>query len=364
MKNEYLSRLKELLDRYDMSEQEKQDILNDYSDMYDNWEERGMSDQEIVEKLGKPKGIIGSLVEGYRRIPKPSDGTEKIIALSPFVATIIFFIAGFGFDLWLYAWISFILIPITAIIVEMSKSKDPHITTALSPFVTGIGYYILGMEYQLWHPGWLIFLAIPIIAIINSRKEMNRRTLLTSLSPFAALIAYVYLGEMGYWHNMWVVFLVIPFIGATLEEGWKRIFLLLFIPVGVIAYLYLGDMYGEWLYTGLVFLPLLAFYIYNGNIQLWDKDAPRDYQIVVLATVATYFAVSLLTQAWLVSWLVFFAIPLYAINKETEQPEKTIAFTPFIATTLFMLLGYIFGIWAWAWLVFLIIPMVAIIKSV
>ncbi len=364
MKKEYLLGLKELLDRYDMSEQEKQDILADYSDMYDNWEERGMSDDEIVEKLGKPKGIIGSLVEGYRRIPKPSDGKEKIIALSPFVATIIFFIAGFGFNQWLYSWLAFILIPVTAIIVEMSRSKDPHVTTALSPFVTGVAYFIIGMEYQLWHPGWLIFLAIPLIAIFNSRDEMNFRTLLTAISPFVAVIAYVVLGDMGYWHNMWVVFLIIPFLGATLETGFKRVFLLLFLPVAVIAYLYLGDMYNEWLYTALVFTPLLVFYIINGNVQLWDKDAPKDYQILVAATVTTYVVVSLITQAWLITWLIFFAIPMYAINQETEQPEKTIAFTPFIATTIFILLGFFFGIWAWAWIAFLIIPVVAIIKSV
>lgn len=365
MKKEYLSRLKELLDRYDMSDTEKQDILDDYSDMYDNWEEKDMSHDEIVEKLGKPRGIIGSLVEGYRRMPKPADKSAKIIAVTPFIALVLFFIGGFGFDLWWYSWMAFLIIPVTAIIVEMSKSKDPHITTALSPFVATIAFFILGFAYDLWHPGWVVYIIIPILGVFNSREEMPFITLLTALSPFAAVIAYVYLGEMGYWHNMWVVFLIIPFLGGFHEEkAWKKVASSVLIIGGVAAYLYLGDMYNEWLWTGFAFAPLVLFYLLNGNIIIVDKNAPKDYKVLVVATVVAYAAVSLLTQAWVITWLIFFAIPLYAINKETEQPEKTIAFTPFIATTIFMLLGFFFGIWAWAWLAFLLIPVTAIIKSV
>ena len=366
MKHEYLSRLKELLDRYDVSDQEKQDILDDYSDMYDNWEQKDMSHDEIVEKLGKPRGIIGSLVEGYRRMPKPKDGSERIIALSPFVALVIFFIAGFGFNEWVYSWMAFILIPVTAIIVEMGKSRDPHITTALSPFITGIIYYILIIEYQLWHPGWLVFLLIPVLGVFNSRKTMSFLTLLTSLSPFAAVLAYVLLGEEGYWHNMWVVFLIIPFLGSLHQkETWKKVFTIIYYPAAVVAYLYLGDMTGNWVFPAAVFLPIIAYHIITGDIQIGiESDAPRDYKIVSVVTIVLYIAVSVLTNAWLITWLIFFIIPVYAIRKETEEPEQTIAFTPFIATTIFMLLGFFFGVWAWAWLAFLIIPVVAIIKSV
>ena len=58
MKTDYLSKLKLLLDQYQMNDTEKADIMNDYSEMYDNWVEYGMNEEAVEEKLGKPEFII------------------------------------------------------------------------------------------------------------------------------------------------------------------------------------------------------------------------------------------------------------------------------------------------------------------
>lgn len=366
MKNEYLLQLKTLLDRYEMDQDEKQDILNDYSDMYDNWIDRGMSIEEVEEKLGKPKSIIRSLVEGYKKIPKPSDNRTKLIAVSPFISLIAFFVLGFGFNEWVYSWMVFLFIPVIAIIVEMTRDKDPHVTTALSPFAASIAYYILGMQYGLWHPGWIVFIIIPILGVFNSRKDMDFKTLITALSPFAALIAYLYIGEMGYYHPGWLIFLIVPFIGATHEKPFgKALFIMTSIVFGAALYLYIGYEFDEWYLGGFAFLPLIVFYIYNGNIVIFasDEDVPKGYKIAVLVSGIAYLIVSLLTQAWLITWLIFLIIPVYAINREVSGNERTIALTPFLSLTIFMLLGYFLGAWAWAWLAFLIIPITAIIKE-
>lgn len=368
MKNEYLVKLKELLDRYNMDESEKQDILNDYEDMFDGWKDRGMSDEEVEQKLGKPRNIISSLTEGYKRIPKPQTPSTKIIALSPFVATIIFFVLGFGFDGWAYAWMAYFLIPVTAITIEMGKSDPTHLTTALSPFVAAIAYFILGFFYQLWHPGWLVFIIIPILGVFNSRKEMNFLTLVTALSPFAAAIAFVILGEAGYWYEGWLVFLVVPFFAYFHESRLGRRYIsILLLIVGAIGYLYVL-MYTDllWGYGLLAFVPYVVQQILIGNIIIYDVDGeiPNGYKYTVVIAAILYFAVSFLTGWWAITWLIFLAIPVYAINKEVPQPEKVIALSPFIALSLFMLLGFFLGIWAWAWIAFLIIPMTAIVKSV
>ncbi len=366
MKNEYLVQLKDLLDRYEMDESEKQEIVSDYSDMYDSWVAKEMSQEEIEEKLGKPKNIVRSLVEGYRRIPKPSDKRTKIIAISPFISLIAFFILGFGFNEWVYSWMVFLLVPVIAIVVEMSRDKDPHITTALSPFAATIAFYILGMQYGLWHPGWLVFIIIPMLGIFNSRKEMNLRVLLVSLSPFLAGILFIYLGEKGYYHPAWLVFFIIPFIGATLEKSFnKALIIVSSIVFGVALYLYIGYTFEEWYWSLFAFLPLVLFWIINGDIVITtgDGDVPRGYKIVSVIAILGYLAVSLTTQAWIITWLIFLIIPVYAINREVKGNERTIALTPFIALTIFMVLGFFFTLWAWAWLVFLIIPITAIIKE-
>ena len=366
MKTEYLQALRELLNRYQMEEAEKDDIINDYNDMYENYLDYGMTDEEVEKKLGKPKSIIGSLVEGYRRVPQKQSNNSKVIALSPFFALIIFFVVGFVFDAWAYSWMAFLLIPVTAIVLEMGKSKDPHVTTALSPFAAVIAFFILGFGYNLWHPGWIVFIIIPILGIFNSRKDMKAFELLTALSPFAALIAYTYL-VVAYemWHPGWVVFFIIPAIGLLNERRIGRMLLSEALLLGGVAgYLYLGYTYEDmWGYAALCYLPFLAYMMYTGNVKLWDEDIPKGYKITIIATLVAYFAVSFLTGWWAITWLIFFAIPVYAISREVEGNERFIAITPFVAVTLFMLLGFIFSAWAWAWIAFLIIPMSAILKS-
>ena len=54
MKTEYLQALRELLNRYQMEEAEKDDIISDYNDMYENYLDYGMTDEEVEKKLGKP----------------------------------------------------------------------------------------------------------------------------------------------------------------------------------------------------------------------------------------------------------------------------------------------------------------------
>ena len=366
MKTEYLKILRELLDRYQMEEEEKQDIVNDYNDMYENYLDYGMTDFEVQDKLGKPKSIIGSLVEGYKRVPTKTTKSSKLIAIMPFISLVIFFIAGFVFEAWAYGWMAFLLIPVVAIVSEMGVKKGNHVTTALSPFAAVIVFFILGFGFNLWHPGWVVFLIIPVLGIFNSRDGMKPIELLTALSPFIALLAYVFLVvEYELWHPGWTVFILIPAVGLLNEKNVGKMLLSeLLLLGGTAAYLYLGYTYQDmWGYAALTFLPFAAYSMYIGNVSLWDEDIPNGYKIVILASLITYFAVSFISGWWAITWIIFLAIPVYAISRETKGSERFIAITPFVAVTIFMLLGFIFGAWAWAWIAFLIIPISAILKS-
>ena len=143
MKSKYLEDLLSLLNDYNMDDSERNDIINDYSDMYDGWTNKGFVDEEVEKKLGHPRSIIKDLTEGFRKVERPLPGSEKMIALSPFITTIIFLILGFGFNLWHPGWLVFLLIPVTAIIMSMGKTKEDHMSTALSPFVAVTIFLIL-----------------------------------------------------------------------------------------------------------------------------------------------------------------------------------------------------------------------------
>jgi len=363
MKNNYLEELKGLLNLYQMEDNEVNDIVNDYDDMYNNWIETGMSEEEVESKLGTPRSIIKELTEGYRRKPRKQKKSDKVIAVSPFVALVIFMVLGFGYDLWAYSWMAFLLIPITAIIAEMDVKENEHVLTALSPFIAVIGYFILGFVYGYWHPGWLIFLIIPVIAIFNSRKSMSFLSLLISLSPFAALVAFFYLGELGHWQQGWLVFLIIPILGAMEEKSFLRGLLIEFtILIGAFGYLFIGYTYGEWNLALLAFLPALAVAFAFGYIEV-NYNGSKTYWGFVLLTVAVYLIVSLAFGYWNLTWLIFLAIPVFAIVKEVRGSERVIALTPFLALVLFFMIGFLFDGWVYAWLAFLIIPVTAIVAN-
>jgi len=364
MKDNYLKELRGLLDRYQMEENEKVDIINDYDDMYNNWIDQGMDTDEVEAKLGEPRKIIGALVEGYKRVKKPEPKGQKIIAVSPFIALVIFFVGGFAFDRWDISWMAFLIIPVIAIVVEMGSNKDEHLTTALSPFIASVAYFVLGYFYGYWHPGWLVFLIVPIIAIFNSRKEMNGLALLISLSPFAALIAFFILGEQGYWNPGWLVFLATPMLGILVEESFgKKVLYEALMILGIVGYLYIGDTYNEWGYALFAFAPIVIAALFMKDIVIGVEGATKEYRILVLVSASIYILLGVLFGLWGFAWVVFFIVPVYAIYTETSGNERVIAITPFIATTLFMALGYFFGIWEYAWLAFLIIPVTAIIKE-
>lgn len=365
MKNSYLEELRDLLDNYKMEKTEKDEIISDYNEMYEGYADKGFNDGEIHSKLGSPRSIIRELTEGFRKVEKPLPGGEKLIALTPFIALIAFFILGFGFGLWHPGWIVFLIIPVTAIIVEMGKTRDEHLSTALSPFFTTLLFLYIGFYHDLWHPGWIVFIIIPMLAIWNSRRTLTFLDLIVSLSPFLAVISYVYLGLQGYWSEGWVVFLIIPMLGVLNEKNFFKMIAweLLFI-LGIVGYLYVGYTYPDmWEYGLLAFAPLVIFGIITGNIAIGFREVPRNYQIVIVSSTALFFLVGFVFGEWGIAWLAFLAIPVYAINTESPKKDRLVATTPFIALIIFFILGFFFNLWAFSWMAFLLVPIVAIIKN-
>ncbi len=366
MKNNYLDELRELLDNYKMEQAEKDEIINDYDEMYEGYLGKGIVDDEVVNKLGSPRSIIRDLTEGFKKVEKPLPGGEKIIALSPFIALISFFVLGFGFNLWHPGWVIFLIIPITAIVVEMGKTRDEHITTALAPFFTVLLYLYVGFYHNLWHPGWVVFIIIPMLAIWNSRRTLTILDLLVSLSPFLAVISYLVLGLQGYWMEGWVVFLGIPMLGVLNEKNILKLLFWEFLFIfGIAGYLYVGYTYPDmWVYGLFAFAPVVIFGIITGNIHIVGGDEiPKEYRYVIITCTAVFLLLGFIFDLWGVAWLVFLAIPVYAIQAGTPKKDRMVAISPFVALTIFFTLGFFFNLWAYCWLAFLIIPMVAIIKN-
>lgn len=170
-KEKYLEELKRELRNNKISQNEINDIISDYSQMYDDALESGLSPEDIYNKFGDPKEIADDLksssFEDY--IPfKSGDGSnlnKKIRDLLSVLVVVAYLIMGMVFNLWHPGWIIFFLIPLFSILLSRKKTLS-LIMTETSPIVAITVYSILGHFFNLWHPGWLVFFYIPVISII------------------------------------------------------------------------------------------------------------------------------------------------------------------------------------------------------
>lgn len=318
-KIKYLKRLRGLLEEYDLRESEIEDICEDYTSLWEECVEKGMTDLEINDKLGNPDDIIDGLVDGASKLEdvkayRRRKNNNKFVAISPFIALIAFFLLGFVANQWMYSWMVFLLIPVSAIVLNRGNDRILSTLTALSPFVALVLYFLLFAANGLWHPGWLIFLLIPAVGVLNDDNKL-----------YVVIFEFLLLG-------------------------------------GIALFLYLDGIPEYSKYAWMSFLPVVIAGLLNGDIIVtWNLS--RDYILILVTAAIIYLAGGYWLDLWGYLWLVFLAIPVYAIWKESGKNERLIATMPFVAVTIFMTIGYFFGGWAYAWLAFLLIPMVAILKE-
>ncbi|MBU1145371.1 MAG: DUF1700 domain-containing protein [Firmicutes bacterium] len=365
MKSKYLAEIKKSLEKYEIESEEILDILNDYDQLYDDGLSRGLSDESVIAFLGTPEKIVKELTEGIKHIEKPKKGS-KLIALTPFISLVIYFILGFYFQVWHPGWLVFFLIPVTAIIVEMGHQKDKHITTALSPFFTVITYLIIGFTYNIWHPTWLIFLIIPVLAIVNSRNERTSLQIITALTPFIATITFFSFGfYLDLWNPIWLVFFIIPMVGVLNDSNKTKIIIYEFLfALSISIYLFLGYTYGLWGYALLAFLIPFVYGISKNDIQIDIFHEGKEEWIVFLLCLVVYVTLGIIFKTtWAYLWVIFFLVPVFAIVKHGPKKQLFVPISPFLATTIFFLLGYFFELWSISWIAFLIIPVAAILNN-
>ena len=316
----FLKTLREALENKDYPQQEIREILDDYAMMIDEALERGEDEASFITKLGDPKSIAKTISKEIKLKDRPE---HKLIALSPFIAIIIFFYSGFAFNAWHPAWMAFLLIPVTAIIIEVKNPFDKLI--ALSPFIALTGFMLLGTYYGLWHPMWALFLIIPGLAFLQSRSWILK---LAGLYTFLAMIAFI-------------------------------VYTIIYEPTHFYAFI--------------ILLPIPIMGILSGQITIIaDFKSPKSKALLWLSVslliimIATYIYIGVSFSLWHPTWLMFLLIPLIALiytQFVLKEPVEIVAYTPFIAVIIFVLWGYFGNAYQYSWLVFLLIPITAILFS-
>ncbi len=316
-KKEYLQELENYLNEFEFDKESISEIIEEYDMIIEEAQENNIYDESLEERIGTPKEIAKNLrkTEVFNRVKE-----NKLVALSPFISVILFFVLGFGFGYWHPGWLVFLLIPITGILSE-HKYKSKTIVSELSPFIALLVFLLIGLITDTWHPTWAIFFIIPASAIL---VDNNKYKIITSVSFILIPLVYV----LSYYY--------FPF-----EYNWF-IFLLLILP----AY-----------YGGVITFKI------NGKR---NERLEKYSAIVLFSLVIIYLVLGTIFSIWHPLWIIFLLFPIYVIfasKKELNTSIPIVAYTPFIAVILFFVFGHFLNGYHWSWLFFLIIPMVAIIKE-
>lgn len=175
MREQYFKKLEDNL-LVLFNEEEAKAIIKDYEELFDDYLAEGLSEEQVINKLGTPKDIVKAIAEENRKvIPTlkkanvvlPRRGGEKIIAASPLLATIIFLVLGFTVDAWHPGWLVFLLIPLSGII--FTPYRKGKIVSA-SPFISVIIFILIGTYVPHGYSyAWIIFFMIPLAGIFTRK---------------------------------------------------------------------------------------------------------------------------------------------------------------------------------------------------
>lgn len=318
MKAKYLEALKNKLIEFQASKEDINEIIKDYSQIYDDMLETGRSDDEVYKLLGDPNHVAYELIDTLR-IKRKKDVRNKFIALMPFISVITFMAIGLSSGIWHPTWMVFLSIPVVAIILN---TKPKEMLIALMPFASVTIFILLGTYQDLWNPGWLVFLSIPMMALIQDYKN------------------------------------------------WKSLIAFISFAIAIAFYLYMGYIYGDWRLGALGFiLPVIVGLLIGEMTFIWDfpKKGPERSKAlimlaVVLSCVTAFVLLGVLLNGWVYAWQVFLFIPMSAILFFDKKFRLT-PLMPFIAVMIFFNLGMFAGLWTISWMAFLLIPITAIIEN-
>jgi uncharacterized membrane protein len=360
-KNNYLKKLREILKENFVDENEVKQIINDYDDLYTQGLEQGLTDQEVILKLGEPNSVFNSLKHDLTFVKTYQN---KLVGIMVFVSTILFFIIGRAFKLWDYSWLSFLLIPITAILTNV---REKNKLTALSVFISIFLFYTLGLSLKIWHPLWLIFLSIPMIAIIiNVEKEK----MAIALMPFLSLLIFIL---VGYYHNDfysygWLVFFSTPILACFMKPFTKsKIWMGIILILSILAYITLVVKYNNYYLPLLVFvIPFIYAILTKKIIVIFEMNYllkhPVLFTLVVMIIIG-YFIISYILKGWNWTWTILLIIPMLLIYSK-DKFKNIVSYAPFVSLILFFLTGYLIeGGFEWSWLFFLLVPITGILNG-
>jgi len=317
-KQDFLEELREALNDYAYEAAVITDVLEDHQNLIEEAVERGFSESDYISTLSTPKQIAKSL----KNVEKRRESKDhKLVALSPFLAVIAFFLIGFGLGAWHPGWLVFLIIPIAGVLFEdVGEWK----VLALSPFISVILFFLIGHYLGRYDLSFLVFFSIPVLGLVGKKRFIDR----------ISLVGFIVLP---------LVYLAVQF-NNPIQYGW-----VILSPLIVLAFL-----------SGAI--QVQVDFLSKGR-----EDYGRRLGFLIATSISlliVYLVIGLLTNAWHPWWVLVMIVPMVMIYLiDDEDRFNFVAYTPFIAVMLFFLVGHYFNLYQLSWLFFLMIPIVGVLKE-
>jgi nucleoid DNA-binding protein len=328
-KKEFIEDLKDALEDEDVSNGLINEIIQEYSSMIDDALESGETIDSFIKRMGSSKKVARSVAKNH------SNQDNRLVAVTPFIATIVFFIIGTLWNAWNPAWLVFLLIPMMSFITSARVRWLP-----LSFFIILI-LVVLGSTYlDAFVPLWALFL----LPIAIGKKQKSR------IRPFAI---------------MYTILTVSLYITVTFLARYNILVSDQPVMTELIRTL-----------PFILLIPIVGYAFSNGAIRI-SVDSDFNVQqllkkpsgaIVFTLLLATYLVLGFTFNLWHPGWLVFLLFPMYFIISESKK-LSLLSLSPFLATALFVLIGEYVTLpnqgsgYTLSWLVFLMIPVIGIITK-
>lgn len=83
---------------------------------------------------------------------------------------------------------------------------------AITPFVCAIVFFILWLQFDKAHPGWVVFLLIPLMPFLLGKKKISVSVIIIIIYLIVSLVT-------KQWRITWIMLLLIPIINILMQPS-------------------------------------------------------------------------------------------------------------------------------------------------
>jgi len=360
----YIKSLKAELNRYELSNRERSQMVSDTLKTIETLKQTEQDEAAIIEQLPSIQSFKQTLSNSYPlkdRLPM-ANFLNRVIFFGGILA---FFIAGFFFSAWHPAWIVFILMPILIAFVELLNDPDQPISSLISVFGGVVAFGVLAFITGV-HPAWVLLLLIPAGPIYNSKNSFTNQAvmmaLLTPLLTIPITVVFVYLERQALPILTFNLLVLLPL--HHIKHHPRSTFL----DITVLTTIGLTIMLSYTLNNPLHALYALSLYLFIAVShrplgKLHEAFNHMSLYVFILCTyliiLTLYLTVFTLPQAFIIIFI--WPILWRLINRKSMALKFLIA--PIILGVYYGL-GVFLNIWHPTWLIIVLIPILKTLVAV